>query len=58
MSVMKASMTKDDNFRMSWLSRSLGQHYGMSSSMYVMRFVIAKLMIDFRRICLSIIDFN
>jgi hypothetical protein len=43
-------MRKDVNFRVSLLSLSQSVHNGMSSSMYTMRFVIAILTTNFRRI--------
>jgi hypothetical protein len=49
MSVMKDSMTKDNNFRVSWLSHNLGQHHACEKflSMYIMRSVLTELTIDF-----------
>jgi putative flippase GtrA len=54
MSMMKASITKDGNFRVSWLSRSLGHQHLRSSTIYIMSSMIATFITDFRWIWLSI----
>jgi hypothetical protein len=47
---MKASMTKGDNFRVSWLPHIQGQLHLRSSSMCTRRFVIALLTIRYKMI--------
>jgi hypothetical protein len=51
---MKASMTKDRNFRVSWLRHIQEQLHLRSSSMCTRRFVIALLTISYKSILLCL----